>query len=149
MRITRKCDEYFGMTWFAVDKRGRVIECTSGSYGYLPEFVCASKENARKLEDFFENTLEDTTIAKVVAKCKVFGPLKLSDYSLAKKGLYSFDANDGSRETTYYVKDVIPLNPLLITQLPKDIADILSNNLLDIDVEEVTTITVEDACRDE
>lgn len=46
MRITKEELEYLDITWFAVDKQGRIIELTSVGSGHIPEFICKSRENA-------------------------------------------------------------------------------------------------------
>lgn len=51
MRITEEELEYLDITWFAVDKYGRILELTSAGSGHIPEFICESKENANILED--------------------------------------------------------------------------------------------------
>ena len=40
MRITELETRYTDIMWFAVDKLGNILECTSGIYGNIPEFVC-------------------------------------------------------------------------------------------------------------
>jgi hypothetical protein len=127
MRITKEELEYLDITWFAVDKYGRILELTSAGSGHIPEFICESKENANILEDYFENKAINNFI----------------DFS--EKRLYYFDAYDGKNRTTNYIKKSSPSNPLLISQLPKHIFDILSNNRLNIDAESVDSITVEHA----
>ena len=127
MRITKEELEYLDITWFAVDKYGRILELTSAGSGHIPEFICASKENTKILEDYFENGASNDLI-------DFFG-----------KGLYYFDAYDGENHTTNYKKISSPSNPLLISQLPKHISDILSNNRLNIDAESVDSITVDHA----
>lgn len=118
MRITKEELAYSDITWFAVDKHGRIIEFTSAGSGNVPEFVCASMENTDLLTDYFADLSER---------------------------LYYFDACDGRNRTTNYIKKTSPSDPLQFSQLPVHISDILSKNRLDIDVENVEAITVEHA----
>ena len=127
MRIIEEELEYLDITWFAVDKYGRVLELTSAGSGHIPEFICESKENANILEDYFENKASNNFI------------------EFSENRLYYFDAYDGKNRTTNYIKKSSPSNPLLISQLPKHVFDILSNNRLNIDAESVDSITVEHA----
>lgn len=131
MRITKEELEYSDITWFAVDRQGKIIEFTSAGSGYVPEFICESKENVNILEDFFENKASTNFIG------------------FSEKRLYYFDANDGKNRITNYIKKSSPSNPILISQLPKHISDILSNNRLDIDAEFVDSIIVEPAYKTE
>lgn len=127
MRFTEEELEYLDITWFAVDKYGRILELNSAGSGLIPEFICESKANANILEDYFENKASNNFI------------------EFSEKRLYYFDACDGKNRTTNYIKKSSPSNPLLISQLPKYISDILSNNRLNIDAESVDSITVEHA----
>lgn len=127
MRFSKEELEYSDITWFAIDKQGKIIELTSAGSGHVPEFICESKENANILEDYFENKASNNFI------------------EFSEKRLYYFDAYDGKNRTTNYIKKSSPSNPLLISQLPKHIFDILSNNRLNIDAESVDSITVEHA----
>lgn len=127
MRIAKEELEYLDITWFAVDKQGRIIELSSAGSGHIPEFICKSKENAEILENYFENTASRFFV------------------DFPEKGLYYFDAYDSKNRTTNYIKNSSPSEPILITQLPAPISEILSNNRLDIDVESVDSITVEHA----
>lgn len=118
MRITKEELGYSDITWFAVDKHGRIIELESAGSGNIPEFVCASKENTDLLADYFADLSER---------------------------LYYFDAHDGKNRTTNYIKKSSPKTPLLISQLPEHISVLLSDNRLDIDAESAETITAEHA----
>lgn len=129
MRITEEELTYLDLTWFAVDKFGRIIELTSNGSGNVPEFVCKSQEKVNILEDYFVNKASDNYI------------------NFSEKRLYYFDAYDGKNRTTNYIKKSSPSNPLLISQIPKCISEILSNNRLDIDVEAIDRINVEHAYR--
>lgn len=127
MRITKEELEYLDITWFAIDKHGRILELNSAGSGHIPEFICKSKENAEILENYFENKASNFFV------------------DFPEKGLYYFDAYDGKNRTTNYIKKSFPSNPLLISQLPKHISEILSNNRLDVDAETADTITIEHA----
>lgn len=130
MRFTEEELEYLDITWFAVDKYGRILELTSAGSGYIPECVCESKENAKLLENYFYGLDSKSSKSSIV---------------FCGKELYYFDAYDGENHITNYIKKSSPSNPLLISQLPKYISDILANNRLNIDAESVDSITVEHA----
>lgn len=131
MKFSKEELDYSDITWFAVDNQGRIIELTSAGSGHIPEWICESKENANILEEYFENKASTNFI------------------EFSEKRLYYFDAHDGKNRTTNYIKKSSPSNPLLISQLPKHISDILSNNRLNIDAEAVDSITVEPAYKTE
>lgn len=155
MRITID-DLYCEKSWYGVDKKGRIIEF----FGVIiPEFVCVSKENTEILEDFFETEVIGLTDYIVGNKRKLLNKngrlekqrkgkiIKDNSYFLIDKGIYFF--NEFDRKKVYkYIKELIPLNPLLITDLPQNIQEILSNNFLDIDVDEVKVIIIKDAYSD-
>ncbi len=100
--------------WYAIDKHGRVIELLTSGFGNIPKFIYESKCN-KVLEDYFEKIID----------------------------IYQFDASAGEENTTKYLKILTPNKPLLISDLPPKIAEILSNNILDIDAETDDAVIVE------
>lgn len=111
--------------WYAIDKYGRVIELLTSGFGNVPEFVYMYKDNNTILDNYF-----DSKEFKDIIK-------------FSEKELYNFDASTGEGDTTNYLKIITPKEALLISDLPPKIAEILSNNILDIDVETDDVITVE------
>lgn len=110
--------------WYAIDKHGRVLELLTSGFGNIPEFVYTAEENNRILDTYFESNEF----------------LDLVDYP--EKDFYDFDACKGEEGSTNYLKFMVPKKPILISELPQKIAEILSNNTLDIDVEEIDSISI-------
>lgn len=110
--------------WYAIDKYGKVIEFLTSGFGNVPEFVYMYKENNKVLDDFFYSK-EFKDIIK-----------------FSEKELYNFDACKGEGGATNYLRLIVPKEPLLISDLPPKIAEILSSNILDIDVEENDSISI-------
>ena len=145
MRITELETQYTDIMWFAVDKLGNIIECTSGIYGNVPEFVCMSKENTDFLENYFINILEKSTDA-IILKDESFGTALLDDCKeLSQKGLYCFDAYNGREHREYYTKISEPVVSLKLEKLPNDIQNLLKNNILDEVVSEINVLNVKNA----
>lgn len=111
--------------WYAIDKYGRIIEFLTSGFGNIPKFVYAYESNNKMLENYFE-TKSINHYLKVTGK----------DY-------FCFDACIGEGDTTNYLKLTTPKKPLLISDLPPKISEILSNNILNIDVETNDIIAVE------
>lgn len=111
--------------WYAIDKYGKIIELLTAGFGKVPEFVYTSEEKNRILEAYFES--------------KDFNDLIDS----SGKELYYFDTCSSEKNGTKYIKFSLPKKPLLISDLSEDIAAILSNNVLDIDVDADDIISIE------
>ena len=145
MRITELETQYTDIMWFAVDKSGNIIECTSGIYGNVPEFVCMSKENTDFLENYFLNILKKSTDA-IILKDVSFGTALLDDCKeLSQKGLYCFDSYNGKEHREYYTKISEPAIALKLENLPIYIQNLLKNNILNEVVSEVDVLRVEHA----
>ena len=143
MRISEIELCYTDLDWFAIDKNKKIMCFTSGGYGNVPEFVCASKENTELLSEFFENA-HDCTTAIVVQDEKSGVNL---DYwrAASQKGLYCFDAVDGQDDTPSYTKISVPEQPLYFHELPPHIQSIIETNFVDTDADIADTIIVDHA----
>lgn len=119
--------------WFFTDSKH--IGFTASGAGKLPESVARSSEKNEKLVSYFRNLPE---ISDVVVNPKlndllieIFGTgadeRYLQDFIfMTKKGLYSFDKTNLNNFFDYdYHLVTSPKNPLTISELPKDILDIL------------------------
>lgn len=100
--------------WYAIDKHNKVIEFLTAGFGNIPKFVYAY-ENNKILENYFE-TKSINHYLKVMGK----------DY-------FCFDACKDENNATNYIKISSPKKTLLLSDLPENIASIISNNILDID----------------
>lgn len=108
--------------WFGVDRYNRIFECTSAGRGNVPEFICKSKEEVDKLEDFFVKELRILNANKAILceDCK-FNQFVAECICLAKKGIYCFDACEDERHENDYKKVVEPVKPLFYEELPEKI----------------------------
>lgn len=111
--------------WYAIDKYKKVIEFLTAGFGNIPEFIYTYENNNKMLEDYFE--------------------MKSINHYLRTTGkdYFCFDACKGENNATNYIKISSPQNPLLLSDLPENIASIISNNILDIDVESFDSIIVD------
>lgn len=142
MKITKQEIEFEDIMWLALDKHGKILVCTSGVYGNIPEFICESRENVNILIDFFVNKLKESTEA-VILRSNNFGKELLEECKkLSNKGLFCFDAYDGINHTSTYTKISIPKKALNISDLPTDIQKIIEKNQLDINVENLDILEV-------
>lgn len=114
----------------------------------MPEFVCENHERADELIDYFE-MLEKKTSSVLMFPQSKGAEQCARDFS--DKGLYYFDANDGTRPGictfhSYYTKQSYPQSPLNYEQLPAKIREILAHNFMEIeDFSLVSTIHVHHA----
>lgn len=141
MRISELEVEYEDILWFAIDKFHRVIAFTSGVYGYVPEFVCHSKEETILIENYFDNCGKKTETKHI--KDTDFGE-KLIEFCecMTQKGIYCFDSYNGNEHVEYYTKISSPCEALVIENVPEPIASILKSHIIDVDVEMVDIIHV-------
>ena len=136
------------MEWYGVDRQGNIAVFCSGGAGNLPEFVCENHERADELIDYFE-MLEKKTSSVLMFPQSKGAEQCARDFS--DKGLYYFDANDGTRPGictfhSYYTKQSYPQSPLNYEQLPAKIREILAHNFMEIeDFSLVSTIHVHHA----
>jgi len=141
LRISEVELEYSDIEWFAIDKNQKIVRLTSGLYGYVPDFVCSSKENAELLCVFFDNLPRSTTSISVQGEN--FGTKLLDECQIvSQKGIYCFDAFDGQDDTTSYTKISVPKQPLYFYELPENVQDIIRSNFIDADVETENIIHV-------
>lgn len=141
MRITELELEYNDIEWFAIDKNQKIMRFTSGLYGYVPEFVCASVENNDLLGEFFEKLGKYTD--SIVLRNNSFGAKLLHEcQEISQKGIYCFDAFDGADDSTSYTKISVPKQPIYFSELPEHIQNAVRHNLLDVDVDEMDVISV-------
>ncbi|MDF7813463.1 hypothetical protein [Hymenobacter sp. YC55] len=128
MRIDEIDQEDADIDWFATDGNGHVIHVASGG-GILPESVAASQEVLLELHQYFL-MLPELEVAEVVS-----GAEEASSYRsvgrYARRGLFSFEKTHlHERADTRYHLVARPLRPLLVAELPKNIAQLLTRTLL-------------------
>jgi len=140
--------EHMDMEWYGVDRQGNIAVFCSGGVGNLPEFVCENDERACELMDYFES------LEKMTSSVLMFPQSRGAEQcarGFSDKGLYYFDANDGTRPGIctfheYYTKQSYSQSPLKYEQLPDHIKEILKHNLMEIeDFSLVNTICVKHA----
>ena len=140
MQITPDDQEDADIDWFATDSDGHILHVASGG-GILPESVAASQEVLLELHQYFL-TLPELEVAKVV-----HGAEEVSSYQsfarYARRGLFSFEKiRLHERADTRYHLVARPLRPLLVAELPKNIAQLLSRTKLPDAVAEQTSLDV-------
>ncbi|MDD6385771.1 hypothetical protein [Lactobacillus equicursoris] len=127
--------------WFGIDVQGHIIAFTSGGYGCVPEFVCRSKEETQKIENFFMNELQRSTSGKLLLADNG-SKLTKDAILLAEKGVFSYDVSkDGSR----YNKIAVPKRPLNLNLLPKRIQNVIRDHKVDTNAEKSKYVIVEHA----
>ncbi len=115
--------------WYAIDRRNKVIEFLTAGFGNIPKFVYKYENNNKILENYFDMK-------------------SINHYmSMTRKDYFCFDACKGENNDTNYLKITSPRNPLLLSDLPENIASILSNNILDIDIESADSIIIDNTYR--
>lgn len=123
------------MEWYAVDRKGNIAVFCSAGEGNLPEFVCEDVERANELMEYFDK------IKKITNSILLFKSIESAEYvarEFSDKGLYYFDANDGSKYGIctlheYYTKLSYPQDPLKFESLPKHVKDILRYNFVEVE----------------
>lgn len=144
MRISSTELEYTDLEWFAVDKNHKILRFTSGGYGAVPEFVCASWKRTELLSQYFEN-LPDITEGLVSLNHALESGF-FDDYIAAsQKGLYCFDAFDGANYTSFYTKITSPGKALYYDELPLQIQELIKYNFLQMDADRTDKIMVTNA----
>lgn len=138
------------MEWFGVDRHGHIAVFCSGGVRNLPEFVCESEERADELMESFEKIGKITSSILMFPQTKI-GRAEQVAREFSDKGLYYFDADDGTRLGIctfheYYTKHSYPQKPLKYELLPNHIREILKHNIMEIeDFSLVDTIYVKHA----
>lgn len=136
-RIDRNECSFMDMEWFGVDRAGNIAVFCSAGVGNLPEFVCADKERANALIEYFE-TAEKISDTILLNKMNMTERFQWVAHDFSDRGLYYFDSDDNTefgvcRLHEYYTKISIPQNPIKFCSLPEHIQKIMENNLLEID----------------
>lgn len=138
--IDLQCED---IMWFAVDKNGNIFECTSAGCGNVPEYVCKSREETDTLLEYFTNSASKITEAKLLISASD-NDLTADALKLASKGIYCYDITDYNNDEIYNCI-AVPVKPLNVADLPKEIKQLLSDHIYDGDVSTETSITVEHA----
>ncbi|TGE22245.1 hypothetical protein E5K00_18535 [Hymenobacter aquaticus] len=143
MRIDELDQEDADIDWFALDSQGHILHVASGG-GILPESVAASQEVLLELHQYFL-TLPDTTAAEAVAV--EAGAEEAGGYQsfarYARRGLFSFEKTRlHERADTRYHLVARPVVPLLASQLPKQLAQLLGRTQLPASVAEQHALDV-------
>ncbi|MCB2407454.1 hypothetical protein [Hymenobacter lucidus] len=131
MRIDEQDQEDADIDWFAVDAAGYILHVASGG-GILPESVAASQEVLLELHQYFL-TLPDTTAAEAAEVEE--GADEAGSYQsfarYARRGLFSFEKTRlHERADTRYHLVARPVVPLLVSQLPRKLAQLLGRTQL-------------------
>ncbi|HEX8428673.1 hypothetical protein [Hymenobacter sp.] len=138
MQITPDDQEDADIDWFATDSNGHILHVASGG-GILPESVAASQEVLLELHQYFL-TLPELEVAEIVNGADEASSHR-SVARYARRGLFSFEKTRlHERADTRYHLVARPLQPLLVTELPKPIAELLSRTKLPIPVAQQTSI---------
>mgnify|MGYP003373071169 CR=1 FL=1 len=128
---------HMDMEWFGVDRQGNIAVFCSGGAGNLPEFVCESEERAGELIESFDEIEKITSSILIFPQTKI-GCAEQAAREFSDKGLYYFDADDGTRLGVctfheYYTKHSYPQKPLKYELLPKHMKEILKHNFMEIE----------------
>ena len=144
MRITRIDLQCYDILWFAIDNNGCIIAFTSGGKSDVPEFVCRSKSETERLEDFFMSLPNDYSPSKLLID-NDGSQLAIDAEELAQKGIYYFDTYSDIEYEYGYSKVSYPDKALHVSDLPSDIQKLLSDHIIDIDVSTEDRIIVKNA----
>ena len=101
----------------------------------MPEFVCESRERADALMDYFDMLEKKTGSVLMFPQSE---GAELCARGFSDKGLYYFDANDGTQPGIctfheYYTKQSYPQSPLKFERLPESIRELLAHNCMEIE----------------
>ncbi|MFD2786549.1 hypothetical protein [Hymenobacter rubripertinctus] len=134
--------EISDIDWFAADKDGRILHLASAG-GVLPESVAASQQNLLLLHQYFLELPEaGTAIMAIEPKS---GIRYDSFLRYARRGLYSFDKVDlHNRLDSRYQLVARPAVPLLLTELPPELAQLLHRTQLPGSVANLAGLQVAD-----
>ena len=128
--IDLQCED---IMWFGVDNNGYIFECTSGGLGCVPSFVCESRENTESLIDYFLETLENRTTGSLLIEDND-SPLAQDCRSLVRKGVFCFDIAIDDGRPDEYKKIAEPNEPILLSDLPENIRNLMTEHLVPVDV---------------
>lgn len=141
MRYTEIDLQIEDIMWFGIDRNGFVISCTTAGIGNVPEFVCRSKEETEKLNNFFSAKLSDKADYSLHVK-KENNELINESIALAKKGIFCFDAVVDDAHYGEYKKISSPSTPLSYRTLPLEIQNIIGDHQIDIDVMQSSVLSI-------
>lgn len=144
MRITSIDLQCYDYLWFAIDVNGCIIAFTSGGFGDVPEYVCRSKNETKKLEDYFMSLPNDFSSAKLLIN-NDGSQMAIYAEELARKGIYYYDACSDIEYEYGYSKIAFPDKVLHLADLPSNIQKIMSDHVIDVDVSTVDRIIVKNA----
>jgi len=126
--------------WFGVDESGCLGHFTTAGFKLLPKSVSASREDLKRVTDYFRQTeptkerhVVTTDLEKYVGAFESGDKRKqyLSGFTeMADRGLYSFDIDTYERPGLAYFCVAIPLQPLKLDSLPRDIQSIVGRTVL-------------------
>lgn len=133
--------ESYDLDWFALDKTGHLGYFASGGLGAVPRSVADDIDSTFVVLDYvkkhFAEVQECNVNAEALAKTKLGGRDQSSvaafyrDFvSMAKRGLYAFNAHLWPEGRTPYYRVATPINPRSVTEVPSDIAEILKRTTL-------------------
>ena len=143
MRITELDLQCEDILWFTVDSADHIIALTSAGYSNVPEYICKDKETNEHLTDFFLQSELGTTHAYLQVKYSD-SSLVQDAILLSSKGIFCYDSNLDSELHNYHCIS-IPEKPLLVSELPPEIQDILADHRYSGDASQNAFIAVEHA----
>lgn len=129
---------YSDLDWFAVDKDGKIGHFTTGGDKLLPPTISSSKENWKKLLNYFEQLEAIYEFEKSPDLEKHLSQLSfksldkfLESYkSMSSRGLYSFNSYPSNFDKNPYFLVTFPKIELTFESLPGEIRLILQNQRL-------------------
>ncbi len=136
MRISDINAQHFSITWFGVDKAGRIVAFRALGEGNIPEFVKRSEEETTVLFHYFYGCNDWD-----FSKCFDFRS-KIDETVFAVKGLFVCVANDPYEYEKYNITQR-PQKPLFFSELPSHIQQIMQTHILNTDIENSKAITIE------
>ncbi len=139
--IDLQCED---IMWFGVDSFDHIFVCTAGGFGNVPEFVCSSRENNERLIEYFLNEMPSRGGSILLVE-KEDTPLVEDSMILSGKGLYCFDVVIEGEEQGGYTKIAYPDNPVVVSDLPKPIQELLNDHRVAIDTSAADYLKVEHA----
>lgn len=126
MRITEFDLQIEDLEWYAIDENNNIAFFTSGGFGYVPEFICKSRENLDIVSSYFDALDNNFTKAEVIDGAFDDYPkdeFKEDCINISEKGLFCYDVSDDVEGE--YKLLCRPINMIKLSDLPKEIQDIL------------------------
>src|SRR6266852_5311883 len=137
MTITKSEQEATDFDWFGTDDDGHVGHFTTAGFKYLPKSVSSSAEDLLYITDYFDHVapIEGTHTVDPEINKEWNGEEQEARYlesfaAMADRGLYSYDIDTYVRPGLAYCRVAIPLNPIMLNDMPDKVRKIIERTAL-------------------